>query len=146
MKKRAVIFDFNRTLYDPEVDSLYPGAAQLLDSQSRSRTLFLYSRDEGGRDTLLEELGVMDAFSRIYFVSNKNAESVRKILTENDLSSEECIVVGDLMTSELAAGNEAGLETVWVKQGRFADVTSNFEPTYVVTSISELSTLLDRIP
>jgi FMN phosphatase YigB (HAD superfamily) len=80
MQRKAVIFDFNRTLYDPETGALYPEAAELLSELSAERRLFLYSKLEGGRSDLLHELGIADHFEDTYFVEHKTPESIRAIV------------------------------------------------------------------
>ncbi len=51
MNKRAVIFDFNRTLYDPDSGALYEGVVELLENLKNERRLFLF---EWGSDTLID--------------------------------------------------------------------------------------------
>lgn len=142
---RAVIFDFNRTLYDPESDALYEGVLAMLDELRTMRRLILYSKKEGGREDLLTRLGIEAHFEAAYFVDSKTADSVRDILARHELATDECIIVGDVITSELAAGREVGLETVWLRHGKFANLFRPFEPTHTTTTIAELRALLARI-
>jgi len=146
MSKRAIIFDFNWTLYDPKSQALFSGVRELLEEVSLSRRLILYSKLEGGRDSLIEDLNILKYFESTHFVEHKTAEGILNILADHELKAAETIIVGDLMTSELAAGHGAGLDTVWLRHGRFAEVLGEFEPTHTARTIDELHQLLLRIP
>lgn len=142
---RALIVDFNRTLFNPDSGQLYDGASAFLESASASRDLFLYSKREGGRDSLLNDLGIAGFFKNVYFADKKDAESIRSIIKENGLTADQCYVIGDLITSELLAGHEAGVDTIWVRQGKFADQKGSFAPTHTVHSLEELHRLVDSL-
>ncbi len=143
---RALILDFNRTLFDPDTGALFPGVPELLEDIIKMRRLYLYSKREGGRDTLVNDLGIGDFFQHVYFTDRKDAESIRAILEEHNIAAKDCYVIGDLMTSELQAGHDAGVETIWVRQGKFADHMGAFEPTHTVRSVAELHELLKTLP
>ncbi len=143
---RALILDFNRTLFDPDTGELFPGVLELLEAAAASRELFLYSKREGGRDTLINDLGIDHFFRKVYFADRKDGASVKAILDEHDVAVAESYVIGDLITSELQAGYDAGVETIWVRQGKFADREGSFEPTHTVRSIAELHELLKTLP
>jgi len=145
MSRRAIIFDFNWTLYDPKSQSLFPDVRELLEEVSLSRRLILYSKLEGGRDSLIEDLDILKYFESTHFVEHKTAEGILNILADHELKAAETIIVGDLMTSELAAGHGAGLDTVWLRHSKFADEVGDFEPTHTVRSIIELRGLLKQI-
>lgn len=142
MPKKALIFDFNRTIFDPDRGALYEGVLDLLVELQLERKLFLLSKLEGGREALLKDLGIDGYFQNTYFVERKTPDIIKKIVTENGLSADESMVIGDLISAELAAGREAGLGTIWVRQGKFADLTADFEPDHIVSSIQELRELL----
>lgn len=143
--KRTVIFDFNRTLYEPDSGALFDGVPEMLEELKSEREMILYSKKEGGRDDLVEHLGISPYFKSVYFIEKKTTESVQDILQEHGLSTADALIVGDLITSELAAGHGAGIDTIWVRQGKFADVEGDFQPTHTVQNLTELRTLLGLI-
>ncbi|MFA7310170.1 MAG: HAD family hydrolase, partial [Candidatus Paceibacterota bacterium] len=139
--RKAVIFDFIRTLYDPVTTTLYPGVRGMLEDLGSRQQLILYSRKDHSRSELLRSTGIEHHFKTAYFVEKKDAKSLKRILNENDLSPDRCIVVGDMVTSELAAANELGIDTVWFRQQSFAkvlDLSASFDPTHTVRTIEEL--------
>jgi len=139
---KTVIFDFNRTLYDPDTGALVPGVRELLDTlASNDYQLHLVSRFELGRTVALEELGIADAFKTTSFVSDKT-ETIGRLVAN---ASGDSYVVGDYLYDEIRAGNRAGARTVWFKQGRFADLvpeTSEDQPWRTVRDMSEVRTAL----
>ncbi|MDB5238102.1 MAG: hypothetical protein JWM46_372 [Candidatus Kaiserbacteria bacterium] len=145
--KRAVIFDFIRTLYDPVSANLYNGARAMLNEVSEDRQLILYSRRDRSRLELLEEMEIADLFAGAYFVDKKDADNLRDILKAHSLTPETCIVVGDMISSELVAAGELGIETIWFRQQSFASVLGeSYVPTHTVNSIAEMHRLISRLP
>jgi FMN phosphatase YigB (HAD superfamily) len=146
MPKKAIIFDFNRTLYNPESGELYDGVIELLEKLHKEHHLFLLSKQEGGRGEFLRHLGIADYFEAIYFVREKTPDTFAEILSKHSLAPEDCIVIGDRAQGELAAANQAGLDTIWVRQGIFADqMPEGYVPMYTVGSVAALRDLLQMI-
>src|SRR3989344_1861732 len=117
--KRAIIFDFMRTLYDPMTAALYPGVSAMLENLHENRRLILYSRQEKSREELLEELGILEYFEATYFAEKKTADNLATILKKHEIEAEKCLVVGDMADAELSAGGEPGAETIWFRYGIF---------------------------
>lgn len=145
---QAVIFDFNRTLFDPTVYALYPGVKPMLEELAETKQLFLYSRKAWDRSNLLATLGIDRCFKAVYFVSQKTKENLGEILTEHKLTAAETMIVGDMLEDEVCVGSELGLRTVWFRQEIFA-ADPNREPVcipdHTVSSIEELRDLLAQI-
>lgn len=135
-----MIIDYNRTLYDPEKDSLVPGALELLNTlQERALSLILVSRKEEGRSTRLSELGIEHFFSEILFVEEKTEQVFRAIRAR--YPSQFCYVLGDYLYQEIRAGNLACAVTIHFKQGKFAECEPEVLediPDVVVTQLSEV--------
>ncbi len=146
--KRAVIFDFMRTLYDPLTASLYSGVKEMLDDVHESRCLVLYSRQDRSRAGLLKDLGIDECFEATYFSAHKSAEELRDILHTNELEPKHTIVVGDMVNSELCAGSEIGCDTIWFKSGMFDGMSGDVMcvPTHTISSIPALHELLRKLP
>lgn len=148
MSKAAVIFDFNRTLFDPTIYALYNGVKPMLEELKERRPLILFSKKGWDRKKLLEQLGIGDYFSAVYFVEKKDAESLRSILREHSLVSSESVIVGDVLSEEICVGNELGMKTVWFQQARFGQVPNGdiaCLPHHTVRSIQELRDLLKQL-
>ena len=142
----AIIFDWKRTLYDPDKKTLIDGAEELLSYLHKKRIpLFLIGK--GGQDMYSEvdKLNVRKFFSEIIFQEGKKeaAQFVRFVSPENP---QHTIFIGDRAKSELAIGAALGANTIWIRQGKFADEEpENKEPTYVVTNLKECRNLLEKI-
>ena len=50
-----IIFDYNRTLFNPETGRLYGGVYELLEKLYQEFSLFLFSYDEFGRDKFMKD-------------------------------------------------------------------------------------------
>lgn len=136
-----IIFDFNRTLYDPETDSLMEGAFTVLEALfARGEELHLVSRQEGGREDLLQRLGIDYFFTSVHFVPEKTRAHFQDIIASTSDVSREVYVVGDYLKSEIALGNQCGAKTLWLKRGAFADdmPLPHEEPWRTIHSLKEI--------
>lgn len=137
-----------RTLYDPVSASLYSGARAMLSDLAEERRLLLYSRRERSRIELLEEMGIAAHFEGAYFVDQKDAGNLQQILDTHGLAAEDCVVAGDMISSELTAAGELGIDTIWFKQQSFANnlLQLGYKPTHTVNSITEMHQLIKQLP
>ena len=79
---------------------------------------------------------------RPYFVGKPNPLMMRTALNAIDAHSEDSVMIGDNMDTDIIMGIESGLETVLVLSGvtRHADVGRySYGPTRVVESVAEIS-------
>ena len=79
---------------------------------------------------------------RPYFVGKPNPLMMRTALNAIDAHSEDSVMIGDNMDTDIIMGLESGLETVLVLSGvtRHADVGQySYGPTRVVESVAEIS-------
>ena len=140
--KSAIIFDFNRTLYDPDEDTLIEGTLEVLTYFSKTHVLFLVSYKEGSRQNALSRLGIRKYFRDVYFVTEKTRTLFREITMgiKGDI-----YVVGDHISSEIAVGNACNMKTVWFKQGKFKSNTPRTTDETPMHTITKLSELVDYI-
>ncbi len=139
-----IIFDYNRTLFDPETNTLYPEARKLLTDLSARYTLFLISKNEPSRTKTIHDLGLEKFFQKIIFVPEKSKALFKSL----NIHPKETIVIGDYLPSEIAAGNDFGATTIRILQGKFKDLipASPLEkPNYQIQSLSELPSLLQQL-
>jgi FMN phosphatase YigB (HAD superfamily) len=119
-----IIFDFNRTLYDPDTDALVPGVLELLAELSAlGAELHLVSKLEAGREDTLESLGLCNFFTTTAFVEDKE-HAIRRIAESSTLPM---YVVGDHLHNEIRIGNKYGAKTVWFKRGKFMELKPESE-------------------
>lgn len=139
--KRKIIFDFNRTLFDPESLSLDDQAVNVLTKlRDKGFDLYLISHGLEG-ERLIEELGIKNFFKKAVFVEEKNKEVFKDLVGEN---VRNVIIVGDRVGHEIKIGNLLGFKTVWLKKGRFATelpAEKVEEPDFVIEKLEELLSL-----
>lgn len=140
---KCILLDFSRTLYNPETDSIIDCGEELLEELHGKTRLFLLSKNPAGRRERAEEL-VGKWFEKMFFVEEKDLEGLRKILKEENLNPEDCLMAGDRAVKEIALGKELGMKTVWVRQGKFEDEIplNSREPDFTVRNLKELKHLL----
>lgn len=139
-----VIFDWKRTLYDPDTQTLLPGVQHLLSMlHAQQIKTILVGKGSDEMYAEVDRLGVKNYFSAVIFQpEKKNLNIIKKYFPE-----EELVVIGDRVRSEIALGNEMGAKTIWIKAGKFAyedPIDSSQEPTYTATNIFEVEELLSN--
>lgn len=142
----AVIFDFNRTIYDPDTKGLFPDAHKVLKTvKERGIPMYLVSKADESRPQLLDELELRDYFVDTFFVEQKNPALFFEIQRHANVHPKDIYVVGDHLHKEIRCGNQCGMRTIWLKKGKFADL----EPAVVADTpwktISDLSESIDLI-
>ncbi|EKE15794.1 MAG: hypothetical protein ACD_11C00105G0019 [uncultured bacterium] len=111
-----IIFDYNRTIFDPDTDNLYAGVFDLLKNLSKKHELFLISRNEPGRKNRMMEIGISEFFRKAIFIEMKSKKIFKELVGENELA----LVVGDSIKDEIRIGNKLGFVTIRVKIGKFS--------------------------
>jgi putative hydrolase of the HAD superfamily len=138
---KLAIFDFNRTIYDPENSTLILGARQVLQSlQTSGVELVLVSKREAGRAEILENLGIRDLFTEVIFTNEKTARLFTEIIARCGHTPETTYVIGDHPYGEIREGNRAGARTIRFKQGKFATLKpehADDEPWRTISDLSE---------
>lgn len=143
----TVIFDWKRTLYDPDKKILIDGALDLL-AFLKGKNIPIVLMGKGGEDMNdeVDRLGVRQYFAEIVFAEGeKDPKVFAKYLTKNPKNT---LFIGDRVRSELEIGKRLGATTIWVKQGKFADElpeNKEQEPDYTVSNLSECKQLLKSI-
>ncbi|MFT5036745.1 MAG: FMN phosphatase YigB (HAD superfamily) [Candidatus Azotimanducaceae bacterium] len=138
----AILFDFNRTLYDPERKELFPEVRELLSYYSKTHQLYLVSKKEQSRFDLIDSLEIKHFFNSVHFVERKSPILFKEVT--KDVQG-EVYVVGDVVHSEIKAGNMCGMKTIWFQNGAFADQRPKDDmerPWHRIQTLSELYTLI----
>lgn len=138
MKHQVIIFDFNRTLYDPDARTLVPGARDVLDAaRDRGYILVLLAQAAPSRRALITELGLANYFAQIELVGHKSIELILAITDRHDADPATSFVIGDRTTGEIRLGQAAGWRTIWLQSGRFAGELPHPDhpPTHTITDV-----------
>lgn len=142
-----VIFDWKRTLYDPDQQTLISGAVELLEYlKAHDVPIVLIGKGTQEMNDEVNKLGVREYFKKVIFAEGaKDPNVFAQEITKDD--PKKTIFIGDRVRSELEIGNRLGVTTVWVKKGKFAkELPENKqqEPNYIVISLNDCLSLLKR--
>jgi len=139
---KAVLFDFNRTLYDPDSKCLEPGALQVLAILSKRFKLGLLSKTgDGNRDELLKSLGIRDFFEVVVTVKEKSVGSFEECVSKLGVQPDEVLAIGDQARKDVAFAKAAGCRTAWFCKGKFAGVlpeSAGQQADFTVKSLDEI--------
>jgi len=136
----AIIFDFNRTIYDPDSKALCSGALECMQNLSGKYSLYLVAKGGIERKELIESLGIKQYFKIVSVQPEKNVEQF--IACKEDLPPDTTwCVVGDRVKKEIRYGNECGMKTVWYRSGKFAEEEPSEEIEQPDVTIDDLSDL-----
>lgn len=136
-----IIFDYNRTIYDPETKALYPGVLELLRKLAEKHHLYLVTRAEFGREYQLDAFGLKPLFQKVMMIGTKTPEAFRTLVSNHP----EVMVVGDRIREEIRIGRELRYKTVWLQQGFFKkEIPRNTRetPDHIVRNVPQLTKLL----
>ncbi|MCL5432656.1 MAG: HAD hydrolase-like protein [Patescibacteria group bacterium] len=142
---KTVIFDWKRTLYDPDSKTLINGVFDILEFL-RGKKIKLVLIGKGGKEMFNEvkRLKVEKYFLEIIFNEGPKDETLYKKFV-SPRSPGSTIFVGDRIRSELAIGNKLGAVTVWFKNGKFSKegpLDKSQIPTHTIKSLSEVKSLM----
>lgn len=144
----SIIFDWKRTLYNPDTGELINGSKELLEyAKTRTTKLVLIGKGAQEMHDEVKRLGVKDYFSEIIFQEGKKDSEVFKKFVSTD-NPKDTLFIGDRIRSELAVGRELGATTIWIRNGKFADElaeSENQEPDHTVSSLFECIKLLKSL-
>lgn len=144
--KKIIIFDFNRTIYDPDNGCLISGARFVLRTLlRRGFSLYLVSRAGKSRRELIKNLGIGQYFSRAIIAKEKSKKDFERIVAPKVIERSLSFVVGDRVRKEISIGNLLGLKTVWLKSGKFANEKPRKKverPTYTVRTFREIVSVI----
>jgi ribonucleotide monophosphatase NagD (HAD superfamily) len=143
-----IIFDWKRTLYDPDTKTLISGTIEVLNF-IKKQNIPLTLIGKGGDDMYqeVERLNVKNYFTNILFKEGeKEIETFRQYIDK--INPKFTIIIGDRVRSELEVGNILETTTLWVKQGQFATEgpeNENQKPDFIVNSLIEIPEILQKI-
>jgi len=147
VQSKAIIFDYNRTIYDPESGSQYPEVQDLLaELRKRGFKTFLISKGDEERRMQITELGLLSLFDDITVVKEKSREDFQRYI-ELCPAGTKVYVVGDRVRKEIRFGNELGAKTVWLKKGKFSDELpedDSEKPHFTISSLNEVLDILSN--
>ncbi len=98
----------------------YPEVARILSALQKKYQLILISNtDSASIPKVLEKFQLRPYFTNIYFsyemgLLKTNPAFFQKVLEENNLTAEECVMVGDSLESDMNAAEAAGIRGILI--------------------------------
>ena len=146
---KVIIFDWGRTLHDPETERLFAGVAELVPELAKYYSLVLVSLAKSDspeeRRRKIEESGIAENFKLILVGEEGKDKMCEKALTYLGVSPQQVMVVDDRVRRGITWGNHRGATTVWLKKGKFAQEPPTQEsggPSFIISDIAELRNIL----
>lgn len=141
---KGVIFDFNRTIFNPNQDGLMEGATDLLNylKEKNYRLSLLSKTNYPGREEQINALGIEKYFDDIIVTyGNKQESHFKRLIGAMKIESFETIVIGDRVKSEILIGNQMGMRTIWLRKGKFKDewpAGKNEKPDFIIYNLEQI--------
>ena len=145
-----IIFDWGRTIYDPETEALFAGVKEMLPKLAEKYTLYIVSLATKGEDEIkkgrkmIKDLGVEGYFEDIFFAHEDKDALYEGLVAKRGLNLVETAVVDDRVIRGIAWGNRNGATTVWFQNGKFGEELPNTEtgdPTHLITEFIQLKNI-----
>lgn len=106
----TIIFDFYRTLFNPETETLFPGCTFLLKKLKKQFQLILVTTGRRGRRKQIAHLQITPLFSAMVVCREKNVELFKRYVS----SPSRTLIVGDREESEISIGRRLNTRTLLV--------------------------------
>lgn len=143
--KKIIIFDFTRTIYDPENDRIIPGTRFILRTLlRRGFSLYLVSSAGRSRKKWIDNL-IGKYFSRLIVKQEKTKEDFERLVTSKRVNKDLSFVVGDRKDIEISIGSSLGIQTVWIDTTKSVEkkLTKRVEqPTYTVRTLRDILSVI----
>ena len=134
-----IIFDWKRTLYDPETRELTEGSREVLDVlYNRGVGLVLIGRGEEDMYEAVEQAGITHLFDTVTFTPIKNDGLFKDHIPA--ATPDSVLAVGDRAQKEVAFAKSLGAKAIWLRSGLFAGEMPipGMEPDEIIEYILEL--------
>ncbi len=143
--QKVIIFDFNRTLYDPTKKELSYNALHILKHISKEFYLILLGKGDIKRRQIIKELNIEKYFKSIYIVKEKNIEQLIDI--KNQFPKKTIFyTIGDRIKKEIFLWNQVWFKTIWYKNWDFSiewpEIKSK-EPWRTIKNLEEIISIIE---
>ncbi len=150
---KAVIFDWGRTLFDPDEKKELPGSVDiLLYCKEKNLKVCVASLVRPPKTSIEERKNqirdlVLGKYIDIFYVSEDKEKDVilDQLVSDLSLPKEDILLVDDRVVKSIKYGNKHGHPTAWLQNGMFANELPNSEtgtPTHIIDSLSKLKDII----
>jgi|SRR3989344_2279801 len=148
----AVIFDWGRTIYDPESQQLFPQTEQVLSNltfrQLRLGLVSIADTSIEDRHEDLRRFGISHFFQAVQIFGRREQKDFTEVLQGLRVEASRSAVVGDNLGREITLGNRIGAYTIWTRQrlsGVYVPRNAEEMPKAIIEAIPELVSLIDKL-
>lgn len=144
----GVIFDFNRTLYNPDNNALMPNAYDLLyELIDRGYGMALVARgDPDETEALLDNLDIRGFFRRVRCLEGEKTAAVfDQCAKEMKYHNYEIAVIGNSVRQEITLANRLGMYSVLFRNGIHTGHTPKNEAEEPRVTIASLDQVLNYL-
>ncbi len=144
--------DFSKSYHDKlaETDFWVEGASQLIQDLAPHYELVIITNGiERIQKARLQNTGLTPYFSTIVISETIGVSKPNKAYFDytfeqiNHPPKEQCLVIGDSLSSDIKGGNEFGLDTCW-HNFKNLENDRDIQPTYEINRIQDLKKILDN--
>ena len=145
-KDAAKEFGLETIKWPIHLEKLYSDVAEILEQLKGRYHLGVIANQNLGTEQRLQDYGIRDYFQVIVGsaeagVSKPDPEIFRMAFDKAGCIPEEAYMIGDRLDNDIEPAAEAGMKTIWVKQGSFAYGNPDLmlhKPDITVDSITEI--------
>lgn len=152
MSIKAIIFDWGRTLFDPDTRLVLSDSEEVLSYCKQKGYIICVVSLVRPPTTISEREEQIGALSLGKFITyfevtdaREKDEVLDELIKKLSLPKEEILMVDDRVVKSIKYGNKNGHPTVWLQKGTFANELPNEEtgtPTFTINSLSELKNII----
>lgn len=144
----ALVDAYNDTL-DNSAVSHRPGVDTAIESTADLATALVTNGPAETHATKLEAADLTDCFDTVVFGNEVPAvkpatDAFQVVLDHLDVKPDETLKVGDSLSKDVEGAQKLGIDTAWVPFGDGRRGPNDPEPTYTLSSLAELPTVLRR--
>jgi len=143
---KLIIFDFNRTIFDPEKNIIEKSTFGLLRTLLKNRIeLALITTYNRKRLNKIKSLKLKDYFKIIIITKKKTKKKFKRLVKELKLKPKEIIIIGDCLEEEIRIGNSLRIKTIWLNnKSQFRIKNKSCIPWITINNLKELKLLLKK--
>jgi len=127
--------------------ALYPGARELLDACSSARLGLVTNGIGAVQRARIARLDLGDYFDGVAISGEVGVAKPDPTIFDHlgfaELDPATTVMIGDSLTSDIAAGHNAGFATCWFDRHRAGEPATN-PPTFIANALAEIPALLAR--
>lgn len=144
---KAIIWDFNNTLYNPLSEKLYKDAKAILEraSQQYKQALITSAITRAQeRKNLIKRIGIKKFFDHID-INIKTKRVFLNVCEKFKCEVSEVYVIGDSYLKEISLGNKLGMKTIWFHPkpiNKIKQMLLNIDFYKKINSLQELNSII----